>query len=140
MPDDVSSMTTAPGTDVAQLTLDELRAHRRALLTESVTTSRWRRLVQARLDLAVAAAAPVEPLRRPSTSLPQPPESAELRDLVESVPDDPVGLLLRLEHAQRALTGYAAGVDAAASAATRELVERYAAEPAGCLTAVPAPR
>lgn len=128
-------MTTTSGDELAQLSLDELRVHRRALLTESATTSRWRRLVQARLDLAVASTAPPEPLARPSAMLPEPPESDELRDLVESVPDDPVGLLLRLHHAQRALTGYGAALEAAASSATRELVERYAAEPSGCLTA-----
>lgn len=130
-------MTTPSADDVARLPLDELRVYRRALLSESVNTSRWRRLVQARLDLAVAMTSPPERLTSPAETIPGPPETEELRDLVESVPDDAVGLLLRLHHAQRALTGYGVAVDAAASAATRELVERYAAEPRVCLPAPP---
>lgn len=127
-------MTTSSADDLAQLTLDELRVHRRALLSESANASRWRRLVQARLDLAVASTAPPEPLTTLAPTVPAPPDAKELHDLVESVPDDAVGLLLRLHHAQRALTGYGVAVDAAASVATRELVERYAAEPTGCLS------
>lgn len=131
--DDVLSMTIAPGDDLAQLSLDELRAHRRALLTESANASRWKRLLQARVDLAVAGTAPADPLRRPSPALPEPPDHNHLRDLVESMPDDPIGLLQRLNLAQQALSGYGAGVEAAASLATRELVERYVTEPGSCL-------
>jgi hypothetical protein len=129
-------MTMAPGDYLAQLSLEELRAHRRVLLTESANTSRWRRLVQARLDLAVAATAPADPLERPCPVIPEPPATDELREVVESVPDDPIDLMLRLHRVRRSLDGYGESVEAAAALATRELVERYTARPVGCLAAV----
>ncbi|MFP5333737.1 MAG: hypothetical protein ACLGIV_00325 [Actinomycetes bacterium] len=120
---------------LADLTLAELRAHRHALLAEAASTTRWRRLVQARLDLVVAEAAPADDLTRPCGDLPEPPDTGRLAELLSAPTDDAVGLLRRLDHAQRALSGYGASVQAAASAATRELVERYAAAPGGCLDA-----
>ncbi|MFZ5870414.1 MAG: hypothetical protein ACOYXW_07815 [Actinomycetota bacterium] len=129
---------TAPQTTptpLEQLPLAELREHRHALLAEAAATLRWRRLVQARLDLVVAGAAPPDELARPSEHLPEPPDTEALRALLVEPGDDAVGLLRRLDAAQRALSGYGADVQTAASAATHELVERYAAAPGGCLDA-----
>lgn len=129
---------TAPQTPpppLEELSLAELRQRRLALMAEAAATVRWRRLVQARLDLVVAAAAPPDELVRPSEQLPAPPDTAALRSLLVEPSDDAVGLLRRLDAAQRALSGYGADVQTAACAATRELVERYAAAPGGCLDA-----
>lgn len=130
-------MTASAEPNLAHLSLEDLRRHRRALLAESATTLYWRRLVQARIDLAVAGTAPPETLARPCLMLPEPPDTGALRELVGALPDDPIGLLQRLHLAQRALSGYGVIVHAAASAATGELVERYAARPTDCLAAAP---
>jgi hypothetical protein len=130
----------SPSADLGGLSLPELRRYRRVLLSESERTRRWRRLVQARLELTVAVAAPEDDLEQPAPGLPEPPEPAALRALVTGPRDDTVGLLQRLQAAQRALTSYGDSVQEAASAATLELVERYAADPRDCLSAVPEPQ
>jgi hypothetical protein len=136
--------TAVPGDQhLSTLSLEELRLYRRQLLSEAERALRWRRLVQARLDLVVAGAAPADDLTRPSTRLPEPPDVHALRALVAPATcqvdpaDDAVGLLRRLAAAQRALAGYGTSVQTAASEATRELVDRYARDPRGCLSAVP---
>jgi len=128
----VTAETSLPR-PLADLPLAELRQRRHALIAEAAASQHWQRLVQARLDLAVASATPPDALRRPCAELPEPPQDAELHRLLDDPADDAVGLLHRLHHAQRTLSGYGDTVQAAASAATRELVERYAAAPARCL-------
>lgn len=141
--DDRVETTVAGDEHLSTLSLEELRRHRHELLSESERALRWRRLVQARLDLVVAGAAPADDLTRPSTRLPEPPDVDDLRALVAPATcqvdpaDDAVGLLYRLAAAQRALSGYGTSVQTAASEATRELVDRYARDPRGCLSVVP---
>lgn len=133
-------MPTPDAPRLQQLTLEELRTYRRELLSESARALRWRRLVQARLDLAVAEAAPADALQQAAPHLPVPPDTAALRDLLRAGGSDTVDLLTRLDGAHRDLTGYGEVVAGAASEATHELVERYSRDPAECLSAVPAPR
>jgi hypothetical protein len=138
VPDPATATPAEP--TLQELTLEELRSYRRELLSESARALRWRRLVQARLDLAVADAAPADALHRAAPHLPDPPDTTALRGLLHAAGSDTVELLTRLDLAQRDLAGYGDAVAGAASEATRELVERYTRDPAECLSAVPAPR
>jgi hypothetical protein len=117
--------------DLFGMPLERLRAHRQRLLEESARASRWRRLVQARLDLAVDAAAPVEDLAACPASLAR---------AVRAAPHpgcDPVEQLRQVDRARAELAGYAAQVRAELARATDELVDRYSCEPTRCLSAVP---
>jgi hypothetical protein len=111
----------------AALRRDETRRDQLALLAELREVEHWRRLLAARLDLAVAAVAALdEPIVRSLPAVPAPPFG--LRELVGlDAPESPareLALLLRLRAAQRDLDAYACALRARTRAATTELVSR----------------
>lgn len=118
--------------------LDDIRQRRLALQAEAARAAYWKRLVQARLDLVVASAAPVDDLVGDAVPglfcLVQ-----ELRPLVQDDSTDLVTMLQDLDRVRRWLGAYADAVSRAAEEAGRELVEHYAQEPASCLAAPPVP-
>ena len=152
--------------ELAPLSLDELRADRQELITEEARVSYWRRLVQARMDLAVQ-----DPTARGSQG-----SLARLRDVLTDqqhasrrlavqpvagdaglppVPDlavlwsseaDPSAAgfaedtLTRLADAEHELSAYRRSLHARLDAATGELISRYREEPALALRALPLPR
>src|SRR5690349_13413349 len=94
------------GSREAALRRDENRRDQLALLLELREVEYWRRLVAARLDLAVAAVAAVdEPVVRDLPAAPAPPFGLrELLGLPSPGPGrDDVALLLRLRAVQRDL-------------------------------------
>ncbi len=106
--------------------LEDLWQRRRDLMAELRDVEHWRRLVAARLDLAVAAVtAPDEPHGRELPEAPILP--CGLRDIV-GLPDGSGALsetttLLRLRDALRELDVYAAALRETTDDATRALVE-----------------
>lgn len=105
------------------------RAARRALRAERAQLLRWRRLLRARLDLAVAAYAPPDTLGAMSwdilpeaqMSLPHP------QDLLDAVraghgEEDQVALMQRLRELDRRLAQYQADVDEALERSTQEII------------------
>jgi hypothetical protein len=111
----------------AALRRDETRRDQLALLLELREVEHWRRLVAARLDLAVAAVAAVdEPVVRDLPAAPVPPFG--LRELLgleaPGTAREEVALLLRLREVQRDLDAYACALRGQVRAATRELVSR----------------
>jgi hypothetical protein len=115
------------GSREAALRRDETQRDQLALLLELREVEHWRRLVAARLDLAVAAVAAVdEPVVRNLPAAPAPPFG--LRELLGltspgSARND-VALLLRLRDVRRDLDAYAGALHAQVRAATSELVSR----------------
>ena len=106
---------------------DETRRDQLALLHELREVEHWRRLVGARLDLAVAAVAAVdEPVVRKLPAAPVPPFG--LRELLglasPGAECEEVALLLRLRDVQRDLDAYACALREEVRAATRALVSR----------------
>ena len=108
----------------------DLHLHRRALRAERARVGWWRRLVRARMDLAVAQAAAPQPLGETvafqlplDVSLDVPP-AAQLGSLLgaPSAPSD-VGRLPELRALDERLARYEAGVDDAIDRATARLVE-----------------
>jgi hypothetical protein len=115
------------GSRGAALRRDETRRNQLALLIELREVEHWRRLVAARLDLAVAAVAAVdEPVVRNLPAAPAPPFG--LRELLglgsPASGRDEVALLLRLREVQRDLDAYACALRAHLRVATRDLVSR----------------
>ena len=147
--------------DFAHLSLDGLRAYRRALSTEEGRVSYWRRIVQARLDLVRAAeggtAATVDNLRgvfaearvdsgrRALLTVLPIDDIPPLPDLVELWAREP--RLGALEHnrqlahdlskAEAQLSAYRTALHKRLAAATGELIARYREQPDLCLSALP---
>jgi hypothetical protein len=104
------------------------RAARRVLRAEKAQLLRWRRLVRARLDLAVAAYAPPDTLGAMSweilpdaqLALPRP------QDLLAAVrigsSDDEVALMRQLRRLDRQLAEYCEQLDDALEASTQEIL------------------
>jgi hypothetical protein len=122
-------------TPVAAMTLAELRARRSRLLAEAPRVAHWRRLAQARLDLAVADTLS-DDAWAPAPH-PHAPHHAVDSDLVAACTEDVVARLRRLDETERSLRAYDAEVRQQLAESTRELVRRYHAEPSACLAAVP---
>jgi hypothetical protein len=156
--------------ELAPFSLDELRAYRQELITEEARVSYWRRLVQARMDLALE-----DPTAHPTAQGPQ-GSLARLRDVLTDqqresrrlalqpvsgdaglppVPDlavlwngeaDPSAAgfaedtLARLADAEQQLSAYRRSLHERLDAATGELISRYREEPALALRALPLPR
>ncbi|MBD7920033.1 hypothetical protein H9657_17310 [Cellulomonas sp. Sa3CUA2] len=120
--------------------LHDLRLERRALRAERDRVGWWRRVVRARMDLAVAGAAGPGPLGEDvafvlplevSLQVPRPGE------LHEALPDGDVGhevgRLTALRALDQRLATYEAGVAEALERATGRLVARLADDPAAAL-------
>ena len=113
----------------------DARATRRALRAEKAQLLRWRRLLRARLDLAVAAYAPPDMLGAMSwdilpeaqMSLPRP---QDLLDAVRAVDEnDQVALMQRLRALDQQLADYEAHLDAALESSTHEILGTLANGP-----------
>lgn len=108
------------------------RATRRALRAEKAQLLRWRRLVRARLDLAVASYAPPDTLGAMSWDiLPEAqmalPHPQELLDAVRAPDsDDQVELMQRLRTLDQLLAAYETHVDAALESSTQEILGTFA--------------
>lgn len=115
--------------------LTELRRARRLLRAEKSRIGQWRRLVRARLDLAVAAAAQPEPLGQEADVLPVGPETdlpmhAELvTQVLGGGPSIDLDRLEALRDLDRRLARYEEAVSVALDAATSEFIRRAAADP-----------
>ncbi|EYR63935.1 hypothetical protein N866_17050 [Actinotalea ferrariae CF5-4] len=113
------------------------RAARRALRAERAQLAHWRRLLRARLDLAVAGLAPPEHLGSftwevlpdAAVLLPRTHELSEAVRVAEDV--DVVDLLTRLRRLDRMLSRYADQLDGAIEETTQELLTEQAAAPRG---------
>ena len=120
----VTERVPRPGTDA--------RAVRRALRAEKAQLLRWRRLVRARLDLAVAAYAPPDMLGAMSwdivpeaqMSLPRPQEL--LAAVRFSGGSDEVALMQVLRDLDRRLADYGAQLDAALEMSTQQIMRTRA--------------
>ena len=128
-------MAVAFTTGVSGRPLAELRRARRLLRAEKSRIVQWRRLVRARLDLAVAAAAQPEPLGQDPDVLPAALE-ADLPmhgELLEHVLGGAPSIDLPRLHALRALdkqlARYEQSVGEALDAATSEFIRRVAGDP-----------
>lgn len=126
-------MTSTQVTDRTFRPSTDARAIRRALRAEKAQLLRWRRLVRARLDLAVAGYAPPDTLGAMSwdilpeaqMSLPHP------QDLLTAVrvtgATDDVALMHALRTLDRQLAEYGAQVDAALEMSTQQIMRLIAA-------------
>lgn len=142
------SVARPTGNDVTAL--GDLRSTRRALRGERVRVARWRRLVRARLELAVASATLPGPLGEEATDvLPvlaenDLPTHIELAVALRSgLPDGEVDLIEPLRDLDRRLARYAETVEEALARTTEELICRLATDPAATLRvydAAPDPR
>ena len=109
-------------------------AARRALRDERDQLLRWRRLVRARLDLAVARFAPPRPLGALAWDLladgaVELPDVRHLHETLEVADSgDPVDLLRQLRHLDHELARYGATLDAALDEHTQRLLEEIAAD------------
>jgi hypothetical protein len=143
--------------ELAPLALDELRTYRQALITEESRVSYWRRILQARLDLALVDRAALGRLRevlsehqassrrlalQPLDGAADVPPLPDLTALWETEPasGDPDSLVARLAAAEEELSAYRRSLHARLDAATGELISRYQEDPALALTALPLPR
>lgn len=120
--------------------LHDLRLERRALRAERERVGWWRRVVRARMDLAIAAAAGPGALgEQVAFVLPldvglEVPRPGELRAALDATdPARDVGLLPGLRALDERLAGYEAGVLAALDGATTRLVELLADDPGAAL-------
>jgi hypothetical protein len=118
----------------------DLRLDRRALRAEHARVTWWRRLVRARLDLAVAQAARPQTLGEDvafqlplEVGLDVPRPAALAAVLADGGPEGvsaDVGRLHELRALDEQLSTYAAGVEAALTRATDRLITRLAVDPA----------
>lgn len=114
----------------------DARATRRALRAERAQLQHWRRLLRARLDLAVAGLAPPEHLGAftwdlmPDTAVLL-PRSQDLADAIRvGEQPDVVDLLTRLRRLDRMLARYGDALEDAIEETTQELLAEQAATPA----------
>ena len=143
--------------ELAPLALEDLRAYRQELITEESRISYWRRILQARLDLALGDESSLGRLRGVLTE-----HQASSRRLALQMFDDPNGtpplpdlavlwqtqtgtgddesMLARLAAAEHELSAYRSSLHARLDAATGELISRYRDEPSLALRALPLPR
>lgn len=126
-------MTSTQVTDRTFRPRTDARAIRRALRAEKGQLLRWRRLLRARLDLAVSGYAPPDTLGAMSwdilpeaqMSLPHP------QDLMSAVrvasAADEVALMQKLRDLDRQLAEYGAQLDAALEMSTQQIMRHIAA-------------
>jgi len=147
--------------EFGHLTLDGLRAYRKALSAEESRVSYWRRLIQARLDVVTGATAPGDPTAHERIrNLFAETRHASRSALVSVVPADDVPPLPDLEglwsrelrpydfrhterlrrdlgHAELQLSAYRSALHRKLTGATQELIARYRENPSLALTALP---
>ena len=146
--------------EFAHLSLEGLRAYRRALNTEEGRVSYWRRIIQARLDLVrvVEAGGPAttDNLRGVITEVRVESGRAALQEVipVDDMPplpeleglwaQEPTAdeegnhrLAVELSKAEAQLSAYRTALHKRLAAATGELIARYREEPTLCLSALP---
>lgn len=147
----------------AHLTLVGLRSYRKALAQEENRVSYWRRILQARLDMVLAAdpgqvgsmdnLRPVLTNERvgsgrtalidvlPVEDIPPLPDLEELWDRHPRPGDAAYNddLLEHLSKAERQLSAYRSALHIRIQSATNELIARYRADPAQCLSVLPLP-
>jgi hypothetical protein len=145
----------------AHLSLDGLRAYRRALTTEEGRVSYWRRIIQARLDIVRAAAlgtaASVDNLRGvfaeervdsgrkalltviPVDDMPPLPDLPGVWARQPVLGDEAHNAELAhdLSKAEAQLSAYRTALHKRLAAATGELIARYREQPDLCLSALP---
>jgi len=150
--------------DFAHLSLDGLRAYRRALNTEEGRVSYWRRIIQARLDLVraaeagttataqnlrgVFAEARVDSGRKalltvlPIDDMPPLPDLVDLwaRNAQPGDPEATRALARDLAKAEAQLSAYRTALHKRLASATGELIARYREQPTLCLSALPMQR
>jgi hypothetical protein len=150
--------------DFAHLSLDGLRAYRRALSTEEGRVSYWRRIIQARLDLVraaeagttatsqnlrgVFAEARVDSGRKALLTVVPIDDMPPLPDLVDlwarsAQPGDVEAnraLARDLAKAEAQLSAYRTALHKRLASATGELIARYREQPTLCLSALPMQR
>ena len=142
------------------MALDELRAYRQELITEESRVSYWRRILQARLDVAVSDPSSLGRLRtvlsehqrssrrlamRPVDAHVELPPLPDLTVLWETQSDDlddqqDTAMVTRLVAAERELSTYRRSLHERLDAATGELISRYRDEPSLAMHALPLPR
>lgn len=151
--------------DFDHLTLDGLRAYRRALTAEENKVSYWRRLIQARLDMLASGERPgvedkaFERLRGvlaesrgtgrqalvavgPIDEAPPLPDLEALWSQQLRPGDDEYTHTLRkeLSFAELQLSAYRTALHRRLTSSTQELIARYHEDPALALSALPLPR
>jgi len=150
--------------EFAHLSLDGLRAYRRALSTEEGRVSYWRRIIQARLDLVraaeagttataqnlrgVFAEARVDSGRKalltvvPIDDMPPLPDLVDLwaRNAQPGDAEETRALARDLAKAEAQLSAYRTALHKRLASATGELIARYREQPTLCLSALPMQR
>jgi hypothetical protein len=123
----------------------DLRLDRRALRAEHARVTWWRRLVRARLDLAVAQAAQPQALGE-DMAFQLPPEIGvevprpAVLAAVLGTSNGTDGLRIdELRSLDEQLARYGDGVEAALGRATERLISRLAQEPGATLSGLPEP-
>lgn len=120
--------------------LRAVRHSRRELRVELHEVARWRRLLRARIEIAVASAAPPQPLGQ--VLLPYVALDAQLalpmhRDLEAALrsglPMTEIGRLDTLRDLDNRLATYEAGIEAALETATEDFITRLSMHPANAL-------
>ena len=141
------------------MTLERLRNYRRTLLSEELSTSYWRRLLQARRDLLRAGGQPGDRIAlrdalaeargsagrqvilalHPSAGMPILPHLPDLwATEAWNVPHDSAReLSTRLTNAESVLSSYREALHRRLNRATADLVARYHEDPCLCFTALP---
>lgn len=146
---------TAPLETASSRPTAELRRARRALRTEQAAVRRWRRLLRARLDLALAAIAPVEPIGLvPPTEIDEeqatdaldvpagriPMHSELTAAVLVGTAADEVRRLDRLRELDQRLAAYERALEGALADATDAYITELAADPLLCLDVLDAIR
>ena len=125
--------------------VSELRSSRRALRAERARVTYWRRLVAARLDLALACVAPPDQLGLYLTLLidgavhTSPPAHADLdRLLRHSLPITEIHRLDELHQLDERLASYQRDLDAVIASTTAKFIDRLTLYPQAALAGLPA--
>jgi len=135
--------TNVLATESARLT--ELRSSRRALRAERARVSYWRRLVTARLDLALACVAPPDQLGVDLTLLldgavhTAPPVHTDLaRALLHSLPITEIHHLDELYRLDERLATYQRDLDTVIATTTAKFIDHLTRDPLAALAGLPA--
>ncbi|MGV8979418.1 MAG: hypothetical protein ACOH17_15390 [Cellulomonas sp.] len=125
--------------------LSELRSSRRALRAERARVTYWRRLVTARIDLALACVAPPDQLGVDLTLLlddavhTAPPAHADLSRLLRHcLPITEVHRLDELYRLDARLASYQRNLDRVSASTTAEFIDRLTLDPLAALAGLPA--